>query len=121
MNCKRISIGELRALNELLDSFEEGLCDKESFCFGLMLEIIEDYKKKFGLRNIRSSKKTKKVLLQRMLNLWDKAKNIKSSDTTGQKESINDFFYNLFDIIVNDVFDELTIQEKLKVLSVYLK
>lgn len=56
-----------------------------------------------------------------MLNLWDKAKNIKSSDTTGQKESINDFFYNLFDIIVNDVFDELTIQEKLKVLSVYLK
>ena len=122
MNYKDISsIGEQRAMNELLNSFEEGLGDQESFCFELMLQLIHDYEKERVVKNKRGTTKTGKYLLQRLLNLCDKAEGIKFNDTTGQKEKVNNFFYYMFDKIVNDVFEDLTIQEKLEVLSMYYK
>ena len=106
MNYKEITgIGEQRAINELLNSFEDGLGDQESFCFELMSQILHDYENECVAKNKKGTTKTYKYLLQRLLYLWEKAKCIKFNDTTGQKEKVDDFFYYTFDKIVNDILE----------------
>lgn len=118
------SIGEQRAFNELLNALEEGLNDSDSFPFGLMAEMIHDYEEEGVVPIKKGTINTKLYLLRRLKNLFEKYRESILPNTpndTEQNERIDDFFFNMFDKLANDVFDNLTTAEKFKILSMYFK